>query len=156
MRKDYSLPEHQPLTWKQHLEKERQEELKRQEEAERPIREAEQRLNETHRKLVQIGRESVVAGKPDPWWETPADAVGKSMSLDRVRDFVREQSTIFRAAHPEYYPCKENLEAIMGYLVAQQIAIPTASCFERAAERLGSLGLLTERPAPPEPQPAPV
>ncbi len=147
---------YQPTTIQKVRAEEADKQRRVEEEQQRPVREAEQRLNETHRKLVQIGKEEVLNGKPDPWWEIPADAVGKSMSLDRVRDFVREQSTIFRAAHPEYYPCKENLEAIMGYLVAQQIAIPTASCFERAVERLGSLGLLKERPAPPEPQPAPV
>lgn len=129
-------------------------EERRVEEEERQIHEAVTALNDTSRKLAKIGREEVLNGQPDPWWETPADALDKSMSLDEAREFSREQSKLFRAAHPEYYACQENFEAIVNYLVVQRVPIATVACFERAVERLDSLNLLLAVPdAAPEPAP---
>lgn len=148
---------YQPTTIKKVRAEEDEEQRRGEEERQRPIREAEERLTETHRKLATVGRDEVLNGQPDPWWETPADVLNISMGLDEAKEFVRGQAKIFKAAHPEYFPCKENFDTITDYLVAQRTPIPTASCFALAVERLNSLGLLKQRPEPaPEPQPVPV
>lgn len=144
----------QPTTIQKVKADEAAEQRRNEEERQRPIREAEQRLTETHRKLATVGRDEVVNGQPDPFWSTPEDA-NISLGLDEAKEFVREQSKLFRAANPWYFPCQENFDAIVNYLIAQRVPIPTLSCFELAASRLRSLGMLKERPEP-QPTPAPV
>jgi hypothetical protein len=154
--KDFSDSSHQPLTWKQHLENERQEELRQQEEAARPLREAEAALNQTHKKLFELEKGEIEAGRPDPAWTWPQSADGLNMSVDAAREFAKRESEAFVAANPGYYPCKKNFATIVNYLCVQGVAIPTRDCFAQAAERLQHFGLLEERPAEPKPESAPV
>lgn len=156
MIKDFRDKKHRPITFQDVLEEEAQAERKRQEEAERPVREAETALNSTTRKLYEAEKAEVVAGRSDPGWELPASVAGLSMSLDEARAFNNRESKAFVEEHPEFYRSKRNSDTVQEYLLAQGVGIADRQCFAQAVERLRHFGLLEEKPAEPEPSPIPV
>lgn len=150
MLKDFRDKKHQPITAQQVREELAAEERRKREELEKPIRTAEAALTESHKKLYEFHKKEVQAGRPDPGWECPTDALDLSMSVDEAKRFVQEQSRIYCSQHPDYFPCEENFRVVMNYLCAQKpdVFIPTAACFELAVERLRLFGLIRERPEP--------
>jgi hypothetical protein len=153
--KDFKDPRHQPISAKKIREQEREDERRRQEAAERPVREAEVQLIENHRKLHELGKKAVVDGRPDPGWVMPLAAVGLKMSLEKAQEFNAKEAELFVARHPEWHKTPENFRVIRDYLANQKVGIVTADCWEQAFERLTAFNLLEERPQPaPKPAPA--
>lgn len=141
--------------------KEEQAAIEAQEAAEReaemkPVFAAQAELNKNVAALYEIEKEAVIAGKPDPGFTLPASVAGKRMTQDAAHRFNREESHKFVANTPEYFPCKQNLQALTDYLLTQSVHIADAETFRVAFERLRYFGLLVERPEPePEPQAEP-
>jgi hypothetical protein len=155
MLKDYSDPRHQPITMKEIIEEEKAEERRRQEEAERPIREAEETILKTHRKLHELGKQAALKGQPDPGFEIPESTKALRMTVAQAKKFVAAESKRFVEENPEYFRCDENVQTINNYLMAQGVNIPNTEVFKLAWERLRTFGLIKEHPPQPEP-PAPV
>jgi hypothetical protein len=156
MLKDYSLKEHQPITFKEILEEEAAEERRRQEEVERPIREAEEIILKTHRKLHELGKQAALKGQPDPGYEIPESTKALRMTVAQAKTFVAAEAKRFVEETPEYFRCNENVETINNYLTAQGVNIPNFAAYQSAWERLRSFGLIKEHPPEPEPQTVPV
>jgi hypothetical protein len=153
--KDYSDPRHKPITLKEIIAEEREEKRRRQEEAERPIREAEATILETHRKLYDLGKQAAIKGQPDAGFEIPESTKALRMTVAQAKKFVAAESKRFVEENPEYFRCDENVQTINNYLTVQGVNIPNVEAYKAAWERLRTFGLITEHPPTPEP-PTPV
>lgn len=120
-------------------------------EAEKPLREIEKQLQRNAAEFGKLMRETILSG-PDPEFQIPASASALAMSEKEAAEFMSKESDKFLSENPDYFPCRENFDAIIDYLLRNKIEIPTAECFKSAWLRLKSFGLIEERPIEPEPQ----
>jgi hypothetical protein len=161
MIKDFRNKKHWPITAQQVRDDLAEADRKRKEAEERPIKEAEAQLHANHLKLFELGRTAVLNSEQDPFFELPESAVGLSMPHAEVADFVAKEAARFVAENPDFFPCRENHQAMMKYIMDQKkdILIPNADVFKAVFERLSRLDLLVQKPEPkpePEPEPAPI
>lgn len=122
------------------------------------IAELQREQQNTLRQLHAIERERVANGKDDQFTVDPATTVGTGVPLSQLDAWNETQAKQFVAETPGYYPCKENVSAIVEYIErnAPGLKLLSAAQFAAAYKRLSAYGLLKERPAPaPEPAPAP-
>jgi hypothetical protein len=153
MIKDFADPRHQPITMREIKEAEAAEERRRQEEAERPIREAEARLTASHRAIYALDKATVIAGNPDIGFFVMPESVKKlRMTIDQAVKFAEAESARFVAENPSYRRSDHNHKVICDYLIANGVEIPTAEAFKIGFERCRYFGLLDEHPADPVPQ----
>jgi hypothetical protein len=152
MIKNYKDPRHQPITAREIRQQEDAEARRREEEAERPIRQATEALVETHRKLAAIAKAEIAAGRPDPGFEVPESVTSLRMTKTQANNFARSEAEQFVAETPDYFPCPHNVKAINEFLEAQDVQIPNREVIKLAWERLRTFGFIKERPEPaPEP-----
>jgi hypothetical protein len=163
MIKNYKDPRHQPITAREIREQEDAEARRREEEAERPIRQATESLVETHRKLAAIAKAEIAAGRPDPGFEVPESVTSLRMTKTQANNFARSEAEQFVAETPDYFPCPHNVKAINEFLTALGVQIPNREIIKMAWERLRTFGFIKERtesepvtiqqPEPIEPEP---
>lgn len=101
-------------------------------------------------------REAVTSGKPDPGFQLPSSAIGKSATLEQAKKINVAEFRRFKERNQELYFSAENMDRLTDYLSAQGVNIADAETYEAAWLRLQALGLLEDRPeAEPEPHPEP-
>src|SRR6476619_6537257 len=134
MIKNYSLPKHRPISARDVRNELAEAERKRIEDEQRPIREAEEQLHANHVKLFEFGRNEVLAGRPDPFFELPESAVNLSMPQSEASNFVAKEAAKFVAENQDFFPCRENHQAMMKFIMDQKkdILIPNADVFKAA------------------------
>jgi hypothetical protein len=147
-------PRRRPITAQSVRDEIEVEERRKQEEAERPIREAESQLIETHRKLYELQKKAVAENRPDPEFQMPERIKNRRMTVGQAKKFIESESKRFVAENPDYYPCDANLRTMSDWIYAQGIQIEDAETLTIAFDRCKYLGLLVERPEP-EPQALP-
>lgn len=122
------------------------------EKAEAPIKAAQAEHNRLLAQIRDAEKQEVIAGRKDPAFVIPESVSGKRMSLETAQEFAANEAVKFRESCEEFrekFNTPENRQAICDYLIAQEVAIPDAACFQFSFERLRDLGLLTEKPVEP-------
>jgi hypothetical protein len=128
------------------------EEMRKQQEEERPLREAQSRLEETATELARMERDNLRQLPDDDFYVTPGMERIR-MSLEKAGAFNQAEALRFIAETPGYYPCPENLAAIMGYFERNGVRIYDCAMLKAAFEKLHAAGLLKDEP---KPTPAPI
>jgi hypothetical protein len=100
------------------------------------------------RKLQSTIRERVTTGKDEAFQIDPETT--KPIPTAQVEQWHKEQMAKFLADNPTYFPCRENEDAMVGYLDrnAPDLKLVSAAQLTSAYTRLKEFGLLKERPAP--------
>jgi hypothetical protein len=135
------------------------------EKVEKPIREAEAALRKSAQALGLKMREIVLTGA-DPEWVFPEDVNNRRMPKAKAFEFsVAECKKFINSDEWQPWNTQENRDALSAYLTRNGCdVIVSFACYQQAAQRLQSLGLLEIIPEPepeviptePTPKPTPV
>lgn len=140
----------QALTWKAFREQEAEDQRRRKEDSDRPLRDAEAALRESNKQVFEFEKSEITARRPDPGFVLNESAQElKFAGADRearASEYVRAQSSLFVQRTPDFFPCPQNFQKITEYLTANGVNVPDAETFGIAYERLKLFGLLQERP----------
>jgi hypothetical protein len=120
-------------------------------ERERPIREAEAKLIATHRKLAALEVERLTGRVKDPERYVDPSVASVQMTAKAAHEFNTVEITKYRAEHPEVFWSPEIVDLIGAYLDYNGLKVVTASMIDNVVSRLGSVGLIPDRPLEPEP-----
>jgi hypothetical protein len=118
------------------------------EERERPIREAEAKLVATHRKLAALEVERLTGKIKDPERFVDPSVASVQMTATRAHEFNMIEIVKYRTEHPEVFWSPELVNLIGEYLDRNHLKVVTATMIDNVVSRLGSVGMLPERPEP--------